>query len=71
MKDLLLQNEKLVWAKEEKVLILVAIHASLPAITEKAALLQTAGFPDLDAAIITGQPQAHQRNLEPPLRVTP
>ena len=32
MKDLLLQNEKLMQAQEEKAQILVAIHASLPTI---------------------------------------
>ena len=54
MKDLLLQNEELVWAQEEKVQILVAICASLPAIAKKATLLQAAGVPNLDPAIITG-----------------
>ena len=54
-KDLLLQNEKLIQAQEEKVQILVAIHASLPAIAEKAALLWAARVPDLDAAIIMGE----------------
>ena len=41
------------WAQEEKVQILVAIHASLPAIAEKATLLLVAGVPALYAAIIT------------------
>ena len=53
-KDLLIQNEKLMWAHEEKVQILVAICASLPAIAEKATPLWAAGVPDPDAAIITG-----------------
>ena len=52
-KVLLLQKEKLVWT-QEKVQILVVIHASLPAIAKKAAVLQAAGVPNLDAAIITG-----------------
>ena len=43
LRDLLLQKEKLVWAQEEKFQILVAIHASLLAVTEKAVLLQAAG----------------------------
>ena len=38
-KDLLLQNEKLVQAQEEKAQILAAIHTNPPAITEKAILL--------------------------------
>ena len=38
-KDLLLQNEKLMWVQEEKVKILVAIHSSLPVIAKEAALL--------------------------------
>ena len=42
------------WAQEEKIQILVAIHASLPVIAEEVALLQAAGVPELDAAIITG-----------------
>ena len=49
--DLLLQNKKLMWA-QEKVQILVAIHASLPVIAEKAALLWAAGVPKRDAAVI-------------------
>ena len=53
MKDLLLQNEKLMLAQEEKVQILVAICASLLAITEKATLLQAAGVPSSDTATIT------------------
>ena len=35
--------------------VLVAINASLPVIAEKAALLQAAGVPDPDTAIITGE----------------
>ena len=54
MKYLLLQDEKLVQVQEEKVQILEAIHASLPAITEKAAILWAAGVPNPDAAIING-----------------
>ena len=54
MKDFLLQNEKLVQAKEEKVQILVAIHASLLAIAQQTTLLWAAGVPNLDAVIITG-----------------
>ena len=54
MKDLLLQNKKLLQAQEEKIQILVAIPASLPAIAEKATLLWIAGVPNPDVAIITG-----------------
>ena len=54
MKDLLLQNEKLMQAQEEKVEILVAIHASLPTIAETAAILPAAEVPNPDIAIITG-----------------
>ena len=54
MKDLLLQNKKLMWAQEEKIQILMAIHASLPVIAEEVALLQVAGVPEPDATIITG-----------------
>ena len=54
MKDLLLQNEKLIQAQEEKVHILVAICTSLPAIAEKATLVQAAGVPLSDAVFITG-----------------
>ena len=43
------------WAQEEKVQILEAIHASLPVVAEKATLLQAAGVPNLDATIITGE----------------
>ena len=53
MKNPLLQNKNLVWVQEEKVQILAAICASLPAVTEKAGLLQTAGLPNLDDTIIT------------------
>ena len=40
-------------AQEKKLWILVPIATSLPAIIEKAALLQAAGVPDPDASIIT------------------
>ena len=63
MKDLLLQNKKLVWVQEEKVQILAAIHASLLANAEKAVLLWAVGVPDLDAAIITGA--APSSSVEP------
>ena len=70
-KDILLQNEKLMQAQEEKVQILVAISTSLPAIAEKATLLQAAGVPNPDNSIITRQPLACQRNLGHPLGGTP
>ena len=54
MKYLLLQNEKLVSAHEEKIQILVSICTSLLAIIKKAFLLQAAGVPNSDATIITG-----------------
>ena len=41
-------------AQEEKVQILVAIHSSLPAVTEKATLLCAAGVLNPDTATITG-----------------
>ena len=41
-------------AQEEKVQILVAISASLPAIAKKDTLLWVPGVPDPDASIITG-----------------
>ena len=50
----LLHNKKLRQAQEEKVWILVAISASLPVISEEAALHWVAGVPNLDASIITG-----------------
>ena len=52
MKDLLLQNEKLMQAQEEKVQILAAINTSLPTITKKATLLQVVGVPNHDASVI-------------------
>ena len=67
MKDLLLQNKKLLQAQEEKDQILVAIHASLPAIAKEATLLWAACIPDPDATIISGQPPALQGKLAPPL----
>ena len=69
-KTLLLQNKKLVWAQEEKVQIFVAIHTSLPAITEKATLLQAAGVVNLDATIITGAASNSSEDLEPLLGLT-
>ena len=50
-------------AQEEKVQILAAIQASLPAITKKATLLWAAGVATPDAAIITG---AATSSLEEP-----
>ena len=54
MKDLLLQNKKLMEVQEEKMKILAAIWASLLVIAEEVALLWAAGVPKQDAAIITG-----------------
>ena len=51
-KDLLLQNEKLLQVHKRKIQILAAIHASLPAVAEKAVL--PAGVPGADVAVITG-----------------
>ena len=53
MKDLLLLNKKLVKVQEEIFQILAAIHASQPAVTEKAALW-AAGVPDPNVVIING-----------------
>ena len=53
-KDLLLQNEKLMWVQEKKVQILVAIHTSLPVAAEEATLLQAAGVSDPETTIIPG-----------------
>ena len=59
------------WA-QEKVQILVAIHASLPAISEKAALLWAAGVPNSDAAIITGAATSSSERPRTPTRgITP
>ena len=61
MKDLLLQNEKLVWA-QEKVQILVAICCSPPGCRSSQSRCCHDHW---------GQPLAHQRNLRPLLGVTP
>ena len=53
MTDLLLQNKKLLQVQERKVQILMAIHASLPAVAEDA-ILRAAGVPDANVAVITG-----------------
>ena len=54
MKDLLLKNEKMMWAWKEQVQILVAICVSLPVIAEEVALLWAAGVTKPDATIIMG-----------------
>ena len=67
MRDLLLQNKKLMQVQQEKAQILVAICASLPVIAEEATLLQVVGVPNPDATIITGVTPAPLGNLRPPL----
>ena len=54
MNDLLLQNEKLMWAQEEKSKIMAAISTSLPVTAKEAAPCQVSGVPGSDATIITG-----------------
>ena len=53
MKDLLLQNEKLLQVQERKVQILVVILTSLPVVTEEA-IFQSTRVPDADVAVISG-----------------
>ena len=53
MKDLLLQNEKLLQVQEREIQILMAFHASLLAVAEEAILWAT-GVPGADVAVITG-----------------
>ena len=60
------------WAQEEKVQILVAICASLLAISEKVTLLWPAGVPNSDAAIITETATSSPEGPRTPTgRITP
>ena len=67
MKDLLLQNEKLMQAQEEKAQFLAAICTSLLAAAGKAFLSGLQEFWIWMLPSSLRQPSVHQRSLEPPL----